>query len=53
MDDIIKEVNKVNEADAIRKMLYLNWVSNTVVVNKKNDKWRVCVDFTSLKYLLA
>ena len=26
----------------------MEWLSNTVVVNKKNGKWRVCVDFTDL-----
>ena len=27
---------------------YLEWLANTVVVKKKNDKWRVCVNFTDL-----
>uniref|UniRef100_A0A2N9HGA7 Uncharacterized protein n=1 Tax=Fagus sylvatica TaxID=28930 RepID=A0A2N9HGA7_FAGSY len=27
---------------------YPTWLSNTVVVKKKNEKWRVCVDFTDL-----
>uniref|UniRef100_A0A2N9F8W7 Integrase catalytic domain-containing protein n=1 Tax=Fagus sylvatica TaxID=28930 RepID=A0A2N9F8W7_FAGSY len=27
---------------------YKPWLSNTVVVKKKNGKWRVCVDFTDL-----
>ena len=29
-------------------MFYLEWLANTVVVKKKNGKWRVCVDFTDL-----
>ena len=29
-------------------MLYLEWLANTVVVKKKNEKWRVCMDFTDL-----
>ena len=29
-------------------MFYLEWLANTVVVKKKNGKWRVCVDFTYL-----
>ena len=33
---------------AIREVLYPQWLSNTVVVKKKNGKWRVCVDFTNL-----
>ena len=29
-------------------MNYPQWLSNTVVVKKKNRKWRVCVDFTNM-----
>ena len=29
-------------------MFYPEWLANTVVVKKKNGKWRVCVDFTDL-----
>lgn len=29
-------------------MFFPKWLANTVVVKKKNDKWRVCVDFTNL-----
>ncbi len=25
-----------------------DWLSNVVVVKKKNEKWRVCIDFTNL-----
>uniref|UniRef100_A0A2N9GA36 Integrase catalytic domain-containing protein n=1 Tax=Fagus sylvatica TaxID=28930 RepID=A0A2N9GA36_FAGSY len=28
--------------------IYPMWLSNTVVVKKKNGKWRVCIDFTDL-----
>ena len=48
MNAVIEEVKKLKEANAIAKVLYPSWLSNTVVVKKKNDKWRVCVDFTSL-----
>jgi len=41
-------VDKLLEAKAIRKVNYPTWLSNTVVVKRKNGKWRVCVDFTSL-----
>ena len=27
---------------------YPKWLANTVVVKKKSEKWRVCVDFTDL-----
>ena len=29
-------------------MFYPEWLTNTVVVKKKNEKWQVCVDFTDL-----
>ena len=29
-------------------MFYPEWLTNTVVVKKKNRKWRVCVNFTDL-----
>ena len=34
--------------EAIQEVLYPQWLFNTVVVKKKNRKWRVCVDFTDL-----
>jgi hypothetical protein len=27
---------------------YLEWLSNVVMVKKKNGKWRICIDFTDL-----
>ena len=48
VDAVIEEVKKLKEANAITKVLYLSWLSNTVVVKKKTSKWRVCIDFTSL-----
>jgi hypothetical protein len=39
---------KVITSKAIRELQYPTWLSNTVVVKKKNGKWRVCVDFTNL-----
>ena len=32
------------EAIAIREAFFPNWLANTMVVKKKNGKWRVCVD---------
>ena len=29
-------------------MFYPEWLTNTVVVKKKNKKWRVCINFTDL-----
>ena len=39
---------KLKRAGAIKEVFYLEWLANTVVVKKKNGKWRVCVDFTDL-----
>uniref|UniRef100_A0A2N9F8Q6 Reverse transcriptase domain-containing protein n=1 Tax=Fagus sylvatica TaxID=28930 RepID=A0A2N9F8Q6_FAGSY len=47
-DIVAKEVERLLEANAIRSVQYPIWLSNTVVVKKKNGKWRVCVDFTDL-----
>ena len=50
------ERNKVinNEFDntlktrKISEVKYPDWLANVVVVEKKNGKWRVCIDFTDL-----
>ena len=42
------EVKRLKEAGAIREIFFPEWLANTVVVKKKNGKWRVCVDFTDL-----
>ena len=47
--DVVKdEVMKLKQAVAIKELFYPKWLTNTVVVKKKNGKWRVCVDFTNL-----
>lgn len=35
---------------AIREVFFLEWLANTVVVKKKNRKWRFCIDFTDLNW---
>ena len=45
---IKEEVNKLKQTEAIKEIFYPDWLANTVVVKKKNEKWRVCVDFTDL-----
>jgi len=42
------EIKRLMEVGAIRKIFFPEWLANTVVVRKKNGKWRVCVDFTDL-----
>ena len=36
------------EAGVIKEIYLPEWLANTVVVKKKNGKWRLCVDFTDL-----
>ncbi len=43
-----KEIEKLLQAGAIKELHFPTWLSNTVVVKKKNGKWRVCVDFINL-----
>ena len=47
-DAIKEEVIKLKCAGAIKEVFYPEWLANTMVVKKKNEKWRVCVDFTDL-----
>ena len=47
-DAIREEVIKLKKAGAIKKVFYPEWLANTVMVKKKSEKWRVCVDFTDL-----
>ena len=47
--DVVKlEVQMLKEAGVIREIFFPEWLANTVVVKKKNGKWRVYVDFTDL-----
>ena len=41
-------MTRLKQAKAIKEVFYPEWSANTVVVKKKNGKWRVCVDFTDL-----
>ena len=45
---ISNKVDRLLEIDAIKPCQYPKWLSNLVVVKKKNGKWRVCIDFTNL-----
>jgi hypothetical protein len=42
------EVHRLLEAKFIEPIAYLTWLANVVMVQKKNGKWRMCIDFTSL-----
>ena len=43
-----QEVKWLKEGGIIKEVFFLEWLANTMVVKKKNGKWRVCVDFTDL-----
>jgi hypothetical protein len=36
------------EAGFIKEVFHPTWIANPVLVKKKNGKWRMCVDYTSL-----
>jgi hypothetical protein len=42
------EVQRLLDATVIREVMYPKWLANTVPVKKKNEKWRMCIDFTDL-----
>ena len=48
VESVKSEVQRMKEARAIKEIYFPEWLANTVVVKKKNGKWRVCVDFTDL-----
>ena len=47
-DAVKDEVTKFKHAGALKEVFYPEWLANTVIVKKKNEKWRVCIDFTDL-----
>ena len=42
------EVDNLLKARFIRKIKYPEWLANVVVVPKKGEKWKVCMDYTYL-----
>jgi hypothetical protein len=46
--EVEAEVQRLQDAKVIREVKYPVWLANTVLVKKKNGKWRMCVDFTDL-----
>jgi hypothetical protein len=42
------EVQRLLDATVIREVMYPKWLANTVLIKKKNGKWRMCIDFTDL-----
>ncbi|XP_074360926.1 uncharacterized protein LOC141701163 [Apium graveolens] len=48
LEAIKQEVEKLLEAGFIKKVQFLEWLANPVMVKKANGKWRVCIDFSDL-----
>ena len=48
MEAVKEEVEKLKQVGAIREVFFPHWLANTMVVKKKNGKWRVCINFTNL-----
>jgi hypothetical protein len=42
------ELRKLLEAGFIKEVFHPTWLANPVLVKKKNGKWRMCVDYSSL-----
>jgi hypothetical protein len=42
------ELQKLLEARFIKEVFHPTWLTNPVLVKKKNEKWRMCKDYTSL-----
>ena len=47
-DAVKDEVTRLKQAGVIKEVFYPKWLANTVVVKKKNRKWRDSMDFTDL-----
>jgi hypothetical protein len=45
---IKREIAKLLAADFIKEVIHPEWVANPVLVKKKNNEWRICVDYTNL-----
>jgi hypothetical protein len=48
LEEVKKEVKKMLEAGFITTCRYAEWISSVVPVQKKDGRWRVCVDFRDL-----
>ena len=48
VEAVKEEMKKLKQVRAIKEVFFHKWLFNTVVVKKKIEKWRVCVDFTDL-----
>jgi hypothetical protein len=47
-DAIKREIAKLLAADFIKEVIHLEWVANPVLVRKRKNEWRMCVDYTNV-----
>jgi hypothetical protein len=45
---IKREIARLLDADFIKEVYHPDWLTNPVLVPKKNKDWRICVDYTDL-----
>jgi hypothetical protein len=43
-----EEITRLLAAGFIMEVFYPDWLANSVLVLKKNNTWRICIDYTSL-----
>ncbi|GMH02617.1 hypothetical protein Nepgr_004456 [Nepenthes gracilis] len=43
-----EEVKRLLDAEFVREVQYPDWLSNIVLIKKRNGNWRICVDFTNI-----
>ena len=43
-----EEIAKLLAAGFIREVFHSDWLANLVLVRKKTEKWRMCIDYTGL-----
>jgi hypothetical protein len=43
-----EEIHKLLATGFIKEVFHPEWLANPMLVKKKNGKWRMCVDYTSL-----
>ena len=43
-----EEIAKLLTDIFIKEVFYSDWLANPVLVKKKTEKWRMCVDYTGL-----
>jgi hypothetical protein len=45
---IKREIDKLLAAGFIKEVIHPEWVANPILIKKKNNEWRMCVDYTDL-----